>query len=263
MVTLSPLKFGVAGGNLIGDIKLDGRNNVIKAQAKISARHLKLKQLFPTFQPMQASFGEVNGDTSLSGTGNSIASLLATSNGEIKSLINEGTISKLLLEQIGLNIGNIVISKLFGDKQVQLNCMATDLSVTNGLVQTRTFIVDTSDAVMYVTGTVDLAKEQLNLTIKPETKGLRIVSLRAPLYVTGEFANPKVGVDTGVLALKAGSAVALAVVAPVTALLPLINVGTAEENKCASLLKEARSKPVAPPPGKTYKAKAPGKEQVK
>lgn len=263
VITLSPLKFGVAGGNLIGDIKLDGRNNVIKAEAKVSARHLKLKQLFPTFQPMQASFGEVNGDTSLSGTGNSIASLLATSNGEIKSLINEGTISKLLLEQIGLNIGNIVISKLFGDKQVQLNCMATDLAVTNGLVQTRTFIVDTDDAVMYVSGTVDLAKEQLNLTIKPETKGLRIVSLRAPLYVTGDFANPKVGVDTGVLALKAGSAVALAVVAPVTALLPLINVGTQEENKCTSLLKEARSKPVAPPPGKTYKPKAASKEQVK
>lgn len=263
VITLSPLKFGVAGGNLIGDIKLDGRNNMIKAEAKVSARHLKLKQLFPTFQPMQASFGEVNGDTSLSGTGNSIASLLATSNGEIKSLINEGTISKLLLEQIGLNIGNIVISKLFGDKQVQLNCMATDLAVTNGLVQTRTFIVDTDDAVMYVTGTVDLAKEQLNLTIKPETKGLRIVSLRAPLYVTGEFANPKVGVDTGVLALKAGSAVALAVVAPVTALLPLINVGTQEENKCTALLKEARSKPVAPPPGKTYKAKAASKEAAK
>ena len=166
-----------------------------------------------------------------------------------------------MLEQIGLNIGNIVISKLFGDKQVHLNCMATDLSVTNGLVQTRTFIVDTDDAVMYITGTVDLAKEQLNLTIKPETKGLRIISLRSPIYVTGEFAKPKVGVDTGVLALKAGSAVALAVVAPVTALLPLINVGNPEENKCTTLLKEARGKTVAPPPGKTYKAKTPAKAQ--
>lgn len=255
VITLSPLKFGVAGGNMVADIKLDGRNNTIKAEAKVSARHLKLKELFPTFQPMQASFGEVNGDTSLSGTGNSIATLLATSNGEIKSLINEGTISKLLLEQIGLNIGNIVISQLFGDKQVQLNCMATDLSVTNGLVQTRTFIVDTQDAVLYVTGTIDLAKEQLDLTIKPETKGLRIVSLRAPIYVTGEFSTPKVSIDKGILALKAGSAVALAVVAPITALLPLVNVGSNEENKCTSLLKEAKSKPVAPPPGKTYKAK--------
>src|SRR5690606_24668220 len=112
---------------LTSNIKMDGRNPTIKAEAKVAARGLKLKQLFPTFQPMQASFGEVNADTSLSATGDSIATFLAKSNGEIKALVNDGTISKLLLEQIGLNVGNIVLNMLFGDKQVQLNCMATDL----------------------------------------------------------------------------------------------------------------------------------------
>lgn len=253
IVTLTPLNFGVAGGNMIANIKLDGRDNIIKAEAKISARHLKLKQLFPGFQPMQASFGEVNGDTSLSATGNSIASMLATSNGEIKALINEGTISKLLLEQIGLNLGNVILSQVFGDKQVKLNCMATDLSVTNGLIQTRTLIVDTEDAVLYISGNIDLAKEKLDLTINPKSKGLRIVSLRAPLYVTGDFKTPKVNVDKGVMALKAGGAIILGAVAPISALLPLVNVGTEEENKCVALLKEGQEKPVAPPPGKTYK----------
>lgn len=257
VVTLTPLNFGVAGGNMTGNIKLDGRDNIIKAEAKISARHLKLKQLFPTFQPMQASFGEINGDTSLSATGNSIASMLANSNGEIKALINEGTISKLLLEQIGLNIGNIILSELFGDKQVQLNCMATDLAVTNGIVQTRTLIVDTDDATLYVTGKIDLAQEKLDLTINPKSKGLRIVSLRTPLYVAGDFKTPRVNVDKGVLALKAGSAIALGALAPVTALLPLVNVGSNEESKCKVLLKEAQAKPVALPPGKTYKSKKP------
>jgi YD repeat-containing protein len=252
VVTLTPLNFGVAGGNMVSNIKLDGRNNIIKAEAKISARHLKLKQLFPTFQPMQASFGEVNGDASLSATGNSIASMLATSNGEIKALVNEGTISKLLLEQIGLNIGNVILSQLFGDKQVQLNCMATDLSVTNGLIETRTLIVDTEDAILNITGNINLAKEELDLTIHPKSKGLRIVSLRAPLYVTGDFKKPDVNVDKGVLALKAGGAAVLGALAPITALLPLINVGTEEENKCVGLLKEAQTKPVAPPPGKVY-----------
>ncbi len=255
VVTLMPLNFGVAGGNMIGNIKLDGRNNIIKAQARISARHLKLKQLFPTFQPMQASFGEINGDASLSATGNSIASMLANSNGEIKTLINEGTISKLLLEQIGLNIGNIVLSELFGDKQVQLNCMASDLTVTNGIVQTRTLIVDTDDATLYLTGKIDLAQEKLDLTINPKSKGLRIVSLRTPIYVTGNFKTPQVKIDKGVLALKAGSAIALGALAPVTALLPLVNVGSNEDNKCKTLLKEVQAKPVAPPPGKTYKGK--------
>ncbi len=254
-----PLNFGVAGGNMIANIKMDGRNDLIKTEIKLSARHLKLKQLFPTFEAMQASFGEVNGDTSLSATGNSIASMLASSNGEIKALINEGTISKLLLEQIGLNVGNVVLSQLFGDKQVKLNCMASDLSVTNGLIQTRTLILDTEDAVLYITGNIDLAQEKLDLTINPKTKGLRIISLRAPLYVTGDFKTPKVSVDKGVVALKSGGVVVLGVLAPVTALLPLINVGTQNEtdNKCAVLLKEAQEKPIAPPPGKKYKEAPP------
>ncbi|MFC7298135.1 AsmA family protein [Herminiimonas aquatilis] len=255
VVTLMPLNFGVAGGNMIANIKMDGRNDLIKAEIKLSARHLKLKQLFPTFEAMQASFGEVNGDTSLSATGNSIASMLGSSNGEIKALINEGTISKLLLEQIGLNVGNVVLSQVFGDKQVKLNCMASDLSVTNGLIHTKTMMLDTEDAILYITGDIDLAQEHLDLTIHPKTKGLRIISLRAPLYVKGDFKAPKVSIDKGVVALKTGGVIALGALAPVTALLPLINIGSQNEkdNKCAVLLKEAQEKPVAPPPGKTYK----------
>ncbi len=255
VVTLMPLNFGVAGGNMIANIKMDGRNDLIKAEIKLSARHLKLKQLFPTFEAMQASFGEVNGDTSLSATGNSIGSMLGSSNGEIKALINEGTISKLLLEQIGLNVGNIVLSQVFGDKQVKLNCMASDLSVTNGLIHTKTMMLDTEDALLYITGDIDLAQEHLDLTIHPKTKGLRIISLRAPLYVKGDFKAPTVSIDKGVVALKTGGVIALAALAPVTALLPLINIGSQNEkdNKCAVLLKEAQEKPVAPPPGKTYK----------
>lgn len=253
VITLMPLNFGIAGGNLIANIRMDGRQPIIKTEAKISVRKLKLKELFPTMPTMQASLGEINGDTSLSATGDSIATFLASSNGEIKALVSEGTVSKLLLEQIGLNVGNVVLSMLFGDKQVELNCMATDLDVANGLVKTKTLIVDTSDAVLHVDGTIDLAQEKPDLTIRPVSKGLRIVSLRAPIYVRGTLKHPDVDIDKGVLAAKTGGAVALGVLAPITSLLPLINVGSEEENKCGELLKQASSKPVAPPPGRQKK----------
>ncbi|MHB1618648.1 MAG: AsmA family protein [Sulfuricella sp.] len=80
-------------------------------------------------------------DASLSSVGNSVASLLGASNGEIKILINQGTVSKLLLEEMGLNIGNVILARLAGDKQVKLNCMATDFGVTHGLMQARSFII--------------------------------------------------------------------------------------------------------------------------
>ena len=91
----------------------------------------------------------------------------------------------------------------------------------------------------------------MNLKIDPHSKGLRVISLRTPLYVTGSFKKPKVSVDKGVLALKAGGAVALAVLAPVAALAPLVNVGPGQDSACAVLLADVASKPQAPPPGKT------------
>lgn len=255
VVSLVPLNFDMAGGNLSSNIKLDGSGregkNAIRATAKVSARHIKIKELFPTIAGLQATVGEINGDAQLSATGNSVASLLAASNGEVKTMIDEGTISKLLLEQMGLNIGNIVLTKLFGDKQVKLNCMATDFAVTNGLMQTRLFVVDTEEAVITADGTINLANEQLDLTLRPDTKELRIFSLRAPLYVRGDFNKPDVSVDKGVLALKAGGAIALGLAAPVAALLPLVNAGPGQDSACARLLASAKVKPVAPPPGKT------------
>lgn len=264
VLSLTPLNFGVAGGNLISTVKLDGREKTIKAEMKMSARHLKLKELFPTFQVMQASFGEINGDVLLSGTGNTVAALLGSSNGEVKGLIDQGTISKLLLEQIGLNVGSIILTQLFGDRQVNINCMATDFSVTNGLMQARTFVIDTDEAVLLIKGQINLKNEQLDLTINPESRGARLVSLRAPLYVTGSFKKPEVNVDKGVLATKAGGAIALGVLAPIaTAILPLVNMGGAKDSGCNKLLEEARTKPVAPPPGKPYRGKRMQKEVSK
>jgi uncharacterized protein involved in outer membrane biogenesis len=252
VLSLAPLNFGVAGGKLTTELKIDGQNNPAKAQMKISARGLKLKQLFPAVESMRASIGEVNGDAQLSAAGNSLAALLASSNGEVKSLISQGSISKFILEAMGLNIGSVVVSKLFGDRQVQLNCMAGDFGVSDGVMRTHTFIVDTDDATITADGTINLAKEELNLAIKPESKGIRIISLRSPLYVRGTFKKPDVGVDKGVVALKAGAAIALGTVAaPAAALLALINPGPGEDSPCAKLLAQVQKKPVAPPPGKT------------
>jgi hypothetical protein len=148
-------------------------------------------------------------------------------------------------------VGNIVVTKLFGDKTVQLNCLAADFDVNKGVAQSNVFVVDTEEAIISVGGTVNLANEQLDFTIKPETKALRLFTLRAPLYVRGPFSKPDVSVDKKTLALKAGGAAVLATIAaPVAALLPLINTGPGQESPCGRLVALAKEKPTAPPPGK-------------
>jgi uncharacterized protein involved in outer membrane biogenesis len=255
VLALTPLNFDIAGGAFRSNIKLDGSGkripDAIAAELKADARHLKIKQLFPRLPAMQATVGEINADLSLSATGNSVAGLLASSNGEVKSVVTDGSISKLLLEEMGLNIGNVVLTKLVGDHPVKLNCMVSDFGVTNGLMRSRLFVADTEDATVNVSGTVNLDNEHMDLTLNPDPKGLRVITLRSPIYVRGTFKQPDVSIDKGVMALRAGGALALAAVAPVAAIIPLVNAGPGQTTACGSLLAQAKTKPVAPPPGKS------------
>lgn len=252
VLSLEPLNFGIAGGRLMTELNIDGRSTPAKARMKISARKLRLKELFPAVESMQASIGEINGDAELRGAGNSFGALLASANGEVKALISQGSFSKFILEAAGLNIASAVAAKLFGDHQVQLNCMAADFVVTEGVMQTRTFILDTTDATIIADGNINFAEETLNLNLRPESKGIRIISLRSPLYVGGTFKNPDFGVNKGVVAAKAGAAAVLGIVAaPAAALLALINPGPGENVPCVTLLQQAGKKPQAAPPRKS------------
>lgn len=255
VLALAPLNFGVAGGRLKTELSIDGRRDPAAARLQMSARGLKLKELFPKIEEMQASIGQINGDAKLSAAGNSVAALLAATDGEIKALINQGSISKFILEAMGLNIGSIVVTKLFGDRQVPLNCMVADFNVKNGVMRANTFVADTADATIVVKGNIDFAEEQLDLTIHPESKGVRLISLRSPLYVNGTFKNPEVGIDKGVVAAKAGAAAVLgAVAAPLAGLLALVNPGPGEDSPCGALLAQAKEKPDAPPPNPSPKS---------
>jgi uncharacterized protein involved in outer membrane biogenesis len=262
VLVLDPLKFGVAGGTVGSNIRLDGSKTPMRGGFNLGARHLKLKELFPTFAPMQTSFGEMNGDASLTATGNSPAALLGSSNGEVKLLINDGAISGSLLELAGLNVGSYAVTKLFGDEVVKINCMAADLVSTNGVMESRLFAFDTEKALINVTGDINFRDEKINLDIVPHTKGFRLFSLRSPLYVHGTFKDPAPGVHAGPLILRGGGAVALAVfAAPVAALAALVvpESGKADATQCKPLLDDLRrTPPKAPAAGKASPAgKAP------
>lgn len=243
LLRLEPLRFGVAGGNLDANVRLDGRSSPMQGRAQLTARGFKLKQLFPGFAPMQTSFGELNGDADLRGRGNSVAALLGTSNGDLRLLINDGAISRSLMEIAGLNVGNYVIGKLFGDEEVKINCAAADVGIKDGLATTRLFVFDTENAVIYINGTANFASEQLDLKITPESKGLRLFSLRSPLYVRGPFAKPSAGVQAVPLALRGAGMVALGVVAgPAAGLLALIAPSSGDApNQCAPLLQQMKA----------------------
>ncbi len=240
-LTLAPLRFGVAQGKIDSRVVLDARDGPLKTQLNGSVEGLRLSALFPKVELMEKSFGRLDGGVALSATGNSVARMLGSSSGEARLYIRDGTFSKQMLDLAALNVGSVVVAKLFGEnEEVKLRCAVADFAVRDGVAQARSVKLSTDEALVEATGTVDLRNEQLDLRIKPESLNWKFLSLRTPLYVRGTFDKPRVGLEAGPLLLRAGAAVAAAAIAPVALALVPITVPAAEDDeRCADMLARA------------------------
>jgi AsmA family protein len=242
-LVLDPMKVGFAGGTITGRMRIDGNSNPAVAEAHLDARSLEFNKLFPGFKTTRASFGRLAGDIDLKGRGNTVAQMLGTSNGAVALLMGSGEISELLVALADLDGGELLKVLASGDKnkQVELRCAAAAFDVKNGLMNTRAFVVDTEKSVIYGQGDLSLANESMDLTLRPYPKDMSILSLRAPLRVSGDFAKPKFGPDKGALASRAGLTLAAGALSPLVALATTLESGPGKDANCGPALREAAS----------------------
>ena len=93
-------------------------------------------------------------------SGNSVAGLLGEGTGEMRLYVRDGTLSKQMLDLAALNLGSIIVGKLFGEnKEVHLRCAVADFTVVDGLATTRVVKMSTEDAIVEATGTIDLSTD--------------------------------------------------------------------------------------------------------
>lgn len=241
ILTLNPLDFGVAGGNLAGAITLDGQRNPIHASIMIHARKLLLKKLFPTVKLSKTSIGQINGDFDLTGNGDAVKQMLGTANGKFVLLIDSGEISKMMLETAQLHLWEMLETKLFGDKNIKINCAIANFNVDNGIFQTKTLLLDTDITTVIGSGDVNMHQESLHIDLKPHTKVISPVALRTPIYIRGTFAKPDITVNKTDLALQGAGAVALGAINPLLAIIPLIETGPGKNSECGKLIDQAQT----------------------
>lgn len=243
VLTLTPLDFGVAGGHVRANVSLDGSSKPIKAKVQAQVRKLLLSRVFPSVTLNQAGLGEINGAFSLSGSGNSIGGMLATGNGQIALGIAQGEVSQLMMEKAGLHLFEILQLSVAGDRRIKLRCALADFEVKNGVMEVDSLVFDTDVTTLFGNGRIDLARETLDISLNQKTKRTSPLALRSPIQIRGTFAKPSVGVDKGRVAARAAGAVALGLLNPFLALIPLIDPGPGQDSDCSELMREAKAVP--------------------
>jgi AsmA family protein len=258
VLQLQGLQAGVAGGQVAGNTRLDGRGEPARwdldlrvsgidmagwvralqspdgaarpgrrSKAELTREREAARQ---GDQPVRSYLtGLLGGHAQLHGQGRSTAQILATLQGRVQLQLHEGTVSHLVTEAAGVDLAQVLGVMVRGDQPLPLRCAIVELAVEQGVASVRRGVLDNADSTLRLDGRIDLRSESLALRARARPKDFSPLTLRAPLLVTGTLAEPVVGLDGRALGGRAAAAAALAVIAaPAAALLALVDPGQDE-----------------------------------
>lgn len=214
---LKPFKMGVANGALQGTMILDARDDVPEVEADLALANLELKSFFKGSEYFDTTDGKVHARVKMKGSGKSLADVMGTGQGDIRLGINGGSLSWLLVELAGLDLGQALILYVTDDERVPIRCGAGRIALNNGQATLDRFIVDTTDSVIYFRGTANLKTQDINMEIEADAKDFSLLDIDAPVELKGKIRKPDISIGKGV---------------PI----PLIEPGDAEDVACDSLL---------------------------
>ncbi|MDG6347735.1 AsmA family protein [Luteimonas sp. 8-5] len=232
LLRLDPLNFGVAGGDIRSNIRMDARESPIRTRADIDARNLDIGPMLPDVELAQDAIGKLGGDIVLAGTGNSVAAMLGSSDGTAVVGMGRGQVSNLVMELAGLDIAEALKFLIQGDRKIPIRCAFGDFEVQDGLMTAKALAFDTTDTMIVGEGTISLKDETLDLRLRPRPKDRSLLVLRSPLIVEGTFKDPSFHPDMARVGLRSAIALVLGNIAPPAALLATLELGPGEDIEC-------------------------------
>ena len=262
LLSLTPLKVGVAGGLVDSNIVVDARNDVVSTDYDVKFHKFQIDQFFQKAGFPNGGSGVIDGRIRLHGTGNSVRASLGTANGQASAMVDNGQISDLIANLLGLDVAKALGVLIAGDKLVPLHCVVADFEVTDGIMKPRTFVLDTDAAVVTGKGTISLKDEHLDLDVRGDPKSATPIALGGPIEISGSFKKPNVGLGAEAY-VRGGAAVALgALLTPLAAVLGFIDSGDGKNADCAKLEQQANTNGYAAPAGMRHGERLPAKHRA-
>jgi AsmA family protein len=246
VLSLDGLSATLAQGKLTAAARLDTSATVPRGQLNVTVEALQVDELLRAAPPAPAPVsGALSGRVRLSGSGKTLRQLGAATNGTVAAIMPNGTVQDALVQSASLELGGLLGRLRHSRKQTDIRCAVATLDVHEGIGTLRTLVIDTDDALLTGDGTVNLASDSLDLSVRGRPKKPSL-ALHAALHLQGSLAHPRVSVTGGGGAGQTAAAVALGVLlTPVASVLAFVNPGLAHNADCAALTAQAAPAPAA------------------
>lgn len=242
VLKLDPLMVVLADGTVDGSIEIDAQQDVPPMKMNLNIHKLSLAQFVKNTRFEKTTTGFFGGKVTLTGVGSSLANVLASSNGDLTLIMSGGKISLLLIEASDIDVGQALPLFLGEDKSTNIRCGVLDFGVKDGILTSKTVVLDTDDSLLMGDMTINMKREVINAKLDAKPKDTSLLSGQIPIVVSGDLKTPSVGLDTKKTSKKGAAAIALgALLSPFAALLAFVETNDVKNADCRALIANAKN----------------------
>ncbi len=193
---IEPLKVQLPGGKIemMASIKPGAAES--EADLRVEIKNFDIGIMVRRSKPDSDMEGLVNLDLDVQSTANTIPELMSNGNGYLDFSGNLDNFGAGIIDLWAVNLVAAIVSGAEKEKS-ELNCAVGRWSMTEGLLQSDAFFMDTSKIRICAEGTVNLKDQRVDIKVKPRAKRAEFFSLATPLEVHGSFADINIGIGGG------------------------------------------------------------------
>ena len=198
---LQPLTFDLPGGGVDAEYTWRINDGRLEAELKVHAEALSYGGLLRLADHESEARGLLYLDTEISTNSEWLPDavpldlLLRNANGSLEFAAWPENIDAGVLDLWTANLLLALLPSPAAGKSSKLNCVVARLDIENGVMKTRTALLDSTDTIIRGRGTISLAEEKLDLLVGPQAKQEKFLSASTPVKVTGPFNDFQIGVE--------------------------------------------------------------------
>jgi uncharacterized protein involved in outer membrane biogenesis len=201
LLTAGPILFNHEGAVTTGLLTCDASHELPRVAIDIATTGLDYGGLFKAFGVTDKVEGHVDVTFSAQGTGHSLRELAAGANGRLEIVAGPSRVAGRYLDMWAGNLMTAMFSQAWKrDEQTQYHCAAGSFDIRNGEMQTNGLLVDATDYSLGAAGAVALNTEEMDMVVIPKPKDLALLSLAAPIRLSGPLASPHVSSNASSIA---------------------------------------------------------------
>ena len=203
VLSVNPVQFNLFGGQILGALGVDAKQELPKVSADIQAKNVDLSLIKGLSEYLKNTPAAVK--IKLQTQGDTKQALMSSLDGQIEGEILSGQFINKWMNSlpslIGLAAKNSAFSYTGSSNQSKIDCMAVNLKIKDGIIHSdENIALETSALNLVVSGDINLVQQDVSLSVLPSLNQLssktnKNISYLQYFRVQGPFSQIKIQED--------------------------------------------------------------------